>query len=254
MAYVKFTCRHQDTIIPAAKPANLANAPTDLSGFSRFSGGLPVNPDRVTGDVSTKDRTGGDHKGGAISGADIFGLQGADAPAAKPAKVANSAPGLSGFSRFSSPPPVNPDPTTSDSGPIDQGDALNERAAIREFDGGIARAWAEGLARLDAAHPPADMPPARWLRFIDDAGRFSRDWGAKAEAMGWGPLEIFGADRRAPFGRLDNAGLVWLLNGRPVLALTEETAVIGCPGGVRQTYRRRPIAGGEVVLAWETVR
>jgi hypothetical protein len=38
--------------------------------------------------------------------------------------------------------------------------------------GGAPRAWAEGLARLDPSRPPADVPPKRWARFIDDCGRF----------------------------------------------------------------------------------
>ena len=149
------------------------------------------------------------------------------------------------------------DDTPSESGgmpqaPDDQvqADVFEERAAIREHDAGFPRVWAEGLARLDIARAPADVPPSRWVQFIDDAGRFAREWGAKADALGWGPLEIFGADLRAPFARLDLAGLAWLLNRRPVLALTAETAIIDCGGGVTQTFRRRPATGGDVALPW----
>jgi hypothetical protein len=50
--------------------------------------------------------------------------------------------------------------------------AEEERAAIVEYDGDIPRAWAEGFARLDPRRPPADVPPRRWLRFVDDVGLF----------------------------------------------------------------------------------
>ena len=51
-------------------------------------------------------------------------------------------------------------------------DDEEERAAVIEYDGGAPRAWAEALARLDPNKPPGDVPPRRWLRFIDDCGRF----------------------------------------------------------------------------------
>src|SRR5262249_18035368 len=67
-------------------------------------------------------------------------------------------------------------------------DAHDERAAIVEHDGAAPRAWAEGFARLDLSKPPADVPPKRWLRFIDDYGRFlDGGWAARAAALGWGP-------------------------------------------------------------------
>jgi hypothetical protein len=66
-------------------------------------------------------------------------------------------------------------------------EAEEERAAIVEYDGGAPRAWAEALARLDPARPPCDIPPKRWLCFIDDCGRFLDDgWLPCAEALGWG--------------------------------------------------------------------
>jgi hypothetical protein len=63
---------------------------------------------------------------------------------------------------MASPGPLSP--------PVLRGE--EERAAIVEHDGGVPRAWAEGFARLDPRKPPGDVPPLRWLRFIDDCGRF----------------------------------------------------------------------------------
>jgi hypothetical protein len=92
-------------------------------------------------------------------------------------------------------------------------DAHGERAAAIEYDGGAPRAWAEALARLDPAKPPADVPPRRWLRFINDCGRFlDGGWVERAVALGWGPLDLFGCDRERRFVRIDHLGLLWLLN------------------------------------------
>jgi hypothetical protein len=47
-----------------------------------------------------------------------------------------------------------------------------ERAAIVEHDGGILRAWVEGLARLHPDRPPGDVPLRWWQRFVDDVATF----------------------------------------------------------------------------------
>jgi hypothetical protein len=80
-------------------------------------------------------------------------------------------------------------------------------------------------ARL--ARPPDDMPQRRWLRLIDDCAAFlDGGWPAKAAALGWGPAELFGCDRDRPFARVDQQGLLWLLNGRRLIALTAETGIV----------------------------
>jgi hypothetical protein len=127
-----------------------------------------------------------------------------------------------------------------------------ERAAIVEYDGGIPRAWAEGFARLHPDRPPGDVPANRWVAFIDDVGRFlDGPVCAVAAALGWGPYDLFGADRDRPFARIDQAGLLWLLNGDKLVELTERTATIETRTGVRQTWRRRPTVDAWRVLAWE---
>jgi len=131
-------------------------------------------------------------------------------------------------------------------------DAEEERAAIIEFDGGAPRAWAEALARLDPSNPPDDVPPKRWLRLVNDCGRFlDGGWAKRASALGWGPFELFGCDRKRPFARIDNMGLVWFLNGGSILALHCDGAVIETRMGARQSYRRRSPDISRVVLVWE---
>ena len=127
-----------------------------------------------------------------------------------------------------------------------------ERAAIVEHDGGAPRGWAEALARVDPARPPAGVPPQRWLAFLDDCGRFvDGGWAERASIFGWGPLDLFGCDRERPFAHVDRLGLLWLLNGGTIIELHRDRAVIETRTGARQNYRRRPLDIGRIVLAWE---
>jgi len=147
---------------------------------------------------------------------------------------------------------AEPTPPASDSAAVIWGDAEEERAAIIEHKAGIPHAWAEGFARLDADSPPADVPPQRWRQFVDDTGLFlDAGWAAKAAALGWGPLDLFGCNRERPFARIDHAGLCWLINSNKLVALSESAAFIETRTGVRQTYRRKPVSDGETALAWE---
>jgi len=138
--------------------------------------------------------------------------------------------------------------------PATWGETEAERAAIVEHDGGIPREWAEGFARLDPDRPPGDVPLRRWQRFVDDVGHFlDGPFCAVAAALGWGPADLFGCHRDKPFARIDQAGLLWLLNGDRLVALSENTATIETRAGARQTSRRKPGEPGRV-LAWEPAR
>jgi hypothetical protein len=140
--------------------------------------------------------------------------------------------------------------------PVDWTDLHDERAAIAEYDGGAPRAWAEALARLDPASPPADISPRRWLRFIDDCGRFlDAGWAARAAELGWGPFDLFGCNRERPFARIDSMGLIWFCNGGSIVELYRHRAVIQARmDDARLSFRRRPVDIGRVVLAWELAK
>ena len=132
-------------------------------------------------------------------------------------------------------------------------DDQNERAALVEYGAGVPRAWAEGFARLDPNCPPGAVAPEQWRQYIDDCGRFLDDgWAGKAAAFGWGPLDLFGCNREHPFPRIDRVGLLWLLNGNRLLALSEITAAIETPVGVRWMVRRSSDGPDHLVLPWET--
>ena len=131
------------------------------------------------------------------------------------------------------------------------GEIEEERAAIIEEGDHIPRAWAEGYAQLNAERPPGDVPLGRWQRFVDDVGAFlDSPFCAVAVALGWGPLDLFGCDRDRPFARIDQAGLLWLLNGERLVALSENTATIEMSDGVRQRYCRF-FGGGARASVWE---
>jgi hypothetical protein len=114
--------------------------------------------------------------------------------------------------------------------------------------------WADGVARLRAMPPPPNYPQHAWQQLIVDAERFLDDWAAQVAALGWPAWELFGCCRHAPWGRIQGMGLVLLLRGDEIAALTAAEAVIRTPTGARQTYLRRlrdPLHPAERCLVWE---
>jgi len=93
---------------------------------------------------------------------------------------------------------------------------------------------------------PDFVPNDRWKRAIEDAESFLAIWGTQADALGWTASELFGlhpvpTKPHPSFQRLsryDSLGLIWLLHGRPVIALTQTAATILAPSGANLTYRR----------------
>jgi hypothetical protein len=107
-----------------------------------------------------------------------------------------------------------------------------------------------GRYRRTFAHlqlrPPALVPVERWRQCIEDGRRFLAKWATQAEALGWTPADLFGLHdppeqphhSYSRLSRYDCAELCWLLQGRPVVALTADTAAIENPTGAITTYRR----------------
>jgi hypothetical protein len=102
------------------------------------------------------------------------------------------------------------------------------------------------LAALERRCPDF-VPLDRWRRALIDGRRFLSQWGEQAEALGWTAIDVFGlheppAEPHPSYRRLsryDCTGLVWLLDGRSVVALTAESATIRTLTGTLLTYRRR---------------
>jgi hypothetical protein len=93
--------------------------------------------------------------------------------------------------------------------------------------------YSQALAALHAERP-AYVDAADWQQAIEDAHGFVTQWGKQAVALGWAPADLFGLhtppEKPAPnyrrLSRYDQTGLIWLLHGRRVVALTKNTAVI----------------------------
>jgi hypothetical protein len=87
---------------------------------------------------------------------------------------------------------------------------------------------------------------ARWRQVVEDGQLFLAKWGEQAEALGWTSRDLFGLhkppDQPHPsyrrLSRYDETGLIWLLQGRPVVALTDATAAIENSIGAITIYRR----------------
>jgi hypothetical protein len=93
---------------------------------------------------------------------------------------------------------------------------------------------------------PDHVDPTDWEPAIADARAFLSRWAEQVEALGWTAADLFGlgpvperpAANYRRLSRYDLTGLVWLLRGRPVVALTAGTAAIQTPSGAILTYRR----------------
>ena len=102
--------------------------------------------------------------------------------------------------------------------------------------------------------PPLDWPPHRWPVLVEDAQAFLERWATQAHRLGWKSWELWGCHRRKPWGRIQGMGLVLLLQGDEIAALTATEAVVRMPTRAHQTYRRRPtdpLHPSERALIWE---
>ena len=99
---------------------------------------------------------------------------------------------------------------------------------------------------------PAAVETGRWRQAIAEAAAFLAKWGARAHACDWTARDLFGlhpvsAHPTLTFQRLsryDATGLIWLLRGRPVIALTEtEAAIQGALAVLIYRKLRKPALG-----------
>jgi hypothetical protein len=114
--------------------------------------------------------------------------------------------------------------------------------------------WRRGVAQLSTMSLPPGYPERAWTQLLADADRFLDSWGIRAARLGWPAWELFGCHRHAPWGRIQGMGLVLLLRGDEVAALTATEAVIRTITGARQSYRRKPadpLHPAERCLVWE---
>jgi hypothetical protein len=87
-------------------------------------------------------------------------------------------------------------------------------------------------------HCPEGVFNFRYMQAVTDAEHFLATWGGQAEAFGWTVDDLFGLHPTAPMQRYDVMGLIWFLQGRSAIALTERTAVFGDESQSLSFYRR----------------
>ncbi len=125
------------------------------------------------------------------------------------------------------------------------------RVVLLHCPPGVPEAWVQGVADLLAMPCPVSCQDAKWQALREDAYTFLRDHAALAHGLGWTALDLFGVHPEKPQVRFDCMGLVPLLNGARVTALSDLEAVIEKPSGARLTFRPRTMAPDEACLVWE---
>jgi hypothetical protein len=126
------------------------------------------------------------------------------------------------------------------------------KPSFEGFEGAQSRGFSDFPGRYDRtmaaleARCPDLIPPDRWQAAVEDGRRFLARWGEQAEALGWTARDLFALHKPpekphpsySRLSRYDETGLMWLLQGREVVALTEATAAIQTPTGATTIYRR----------------
>jgi hypothetical protein len=112
--------------------------------------------------------------------------------------------------------------------------------------------WVAGVASLIGMDPMPGYTKDRWRVLVRDAEHFIDTWAGQAAALGWSTVEAFGCHRWAPVERYDAAGLVMMLNGKRIVAMTDDDAVIENARGPRARHFRRLTAPErERAILWE---
>ena len=106
------------------------------------------------------------------------------------------------------------------------------------------------ISRLTAAlaalerRCPDHIEAIDWQHAVEDGRRFLIQWEDEAERLGWTATDIFGLPEVIPnpywrrLARIDQLGLIWLLHGRPVTAITADRATIATPSGGSVAFYR----------------
>ncbi|NJO34417.1 MAG: hypothetical protein HC869_16110, partial [Rhodospirillales bacterium] len=120
----------------------------------------------------------------------------------------------------------------------------------------LVELWKSGVDALLSMPRPKTYPANEWTTLLDDAVRFVKHWADQADRLGWKSWEIWGVSRSAPRYRFDGMGLVVMLHGQKIAALTAEAAVVETrTSNLLRFYRRPsdPLAGSERILIWELI-
>ena len=106
---------------------------------------------------------------------------------------------------------------------------------------GIPDDVARGIEVLAVAAAPEGIPARAWPVIVADTmALVSNGQVAQAFALGWTAADLFGCDQRAPWHRLDRAGLMLLVGGRQIPEITAAHAALRHRDGSVLRFRRHP--------------
>ena len=129
-------------------------------------------------------------------------------------------------------------------------ETLDERAAIITANG-VPEEWAVGFAKLCVMTKPAGYNERRWEQLVNDGGLFLDHFGGQAAALGWRAVDVFGVHPNVPATATHCMGLVPLINGGQVVAITADSARLQTPLGAIQTFQRRLAIPPNAIALWE---
>jgi hypothetical protein len=123
--------------------------------------------------------------------------------------------------------------------------SLSRSPKGRDTKTAIPEPYAATIAALEQRCPD-HIDTADWQKAIEDGRRFIGRWGELTASFGWTARDLFGLPRIPEklalnyrrLSRYDETGLIWLLRGRPVVALSDATAAIEQPTGAITIYRK----------------
>ena len=118
-----------------------------------------------------------------------------------------------------------------------------QRGFIRDFPAD----WHAVLNELQGSTPVDGFGDTRWQFLVNDTEVFLARWGEAAHLLGWTALDLFGVHPAAPGLRFDVMGLLPLLQGDSVVALTNDEAKIRRPSKAVLTFRRANQASAVLV-------
>ena len=117
-----------------------------------------------------------------------------------------------------------------------------------ENEGSVPAEWHAILAGLKRRGPADWLSHDQWRGLLSDAENFLTRWGSAAHLLGWTALDLFGVHPIAPAARFDVMGLIPILKGAEVLALTSQTATMRRLSGAVLSFHR-PKYGEAVLLS-----
>jgi hypothetical protein len=123
--------------------------------------------------------------------------------------------------------------------PFERSEHFERSPGDIETDAGVSAAtpFADALTELEN-HRPEGVGEARWHEALKEGRRFVETWGSQAAIFGWTASDLFGLHPIAPLARYDAMGLIWLLRGRTVVALTETRATIRSSSSATLSFQR----------------